>query len=98
MSVYGRAKTFSIVIWIAFLLSPLWLLLLHAMSPVALALGLVACLSLGVVTAARFRCRNCRNPAFRYRALKWVDKDGLLSWRPFPKEVCGVCGSDLASQ
>ncbi len=98
MSVYGRARTFSILLWVVFLLSPAWLVWLLEAGPGFVFLGFAAWLSLGVVTLIRFRCTNCGNPAFRYRALKWIDKDGLLLWGPFPKKECGVCGSDLAAQ
>ena len=99
MSVYKRARRFSILIWVLLLLAPAWLgALVHLAGTPGIVLALAAWVSLGVVTLFRFRCPRCGNPAFRYRAMKWLGYEGILVWGPFPKPQCGICGFELDAQ
>ena len=99
MSVYRRARRFSNLIWVLLFLAPVWAgVLIHLAGITGIVLVIAAWASLGVVSLLCFRCPRCRNPAFRYRALKRLGYGGILIWGPFPKRQCGVCSFDLDAQ
>jgi hypothetical protein len=91
MSVYLRARRYTLRMLAVFAATPLWGGALLSLHEALFLLAGALWVSLGAIAFFTFRCPECGTSAYR-RGPDWLP----IAW-PWPNRCCRGCGHDLAA-